>query len=134
MKLLRTSTFQLTVLYASMLAVSTIAVAAFLYWGTIGYLYRQTDSTIDVEITGLREQYRLQGLNGLSRVIGERILRGEDPEALYLFADRQLQPLAGNISEWPELVSRADGWYSFTNQFSGDPVPARARVLALQEP
>ena len=133
MKLYRTSTFQLTVLYAVMLAVSTVAVAIFLYWATIGFLQRQTDSTIEVEITGLREQYRLRGLNGLNRAISDRIRSGKDPEALYLFADRQLRPLAGNMSEWPDLVSRADGWNSFTNQIDGRPVPARARVLALPE-
>ena len=54
MNLFRTSTFQLTVLYALMLAVSTVAVALFLYWATIGFLQRQTDTTIEVEITGLR--------------------------------------------------------------------------------
>jgi signal transduction histidine kinase len=133
MNLFRTSTFQLTVLYALMLAFSTLIVGAFLYWSTIGFLQRQTDSTIEVEITGLREQYRLLGLNGLSRVIGERIRRGDDPDAIYLFADRQLRPLAGNLQEWPDLVSRADGWYSFTNQIDGNTVPARARVLALPE-
>ena len=133
MRIFRTSTFQLTLLYASMLAISTLAVAVFLYWATIGYLHRQTDSTIDVEITGLREQYRIRGLNGLSRVIRERIQRGDDPEALYLFADRQLRPLAGNMSAWPDLVSRSDGWYSFTNQADGGDIPARARVLALPE-
>ena len=133
MNLFRTSTFQLTVLYALMLAVSTLVVGAFLYWSTIGFLQRQTDSTIEVEIIGLREQHRLLGLNGLSRVIGDRIRRGDDPEALYLFADRQLRPLAGNMQEWPDLVSRADGWYSFSNQIDGKTVPARARVLALSE-
>ena len=133
MNLFRTSTFQLTVLYAVMLAVSTVAVAVFLYWTTIGFLQRQTDSTIEVEITGLREQYGLLGLNGLSRTIGDRIRSGKDPEALYLFADRQLRPLAGNMNEWPDLVSRADGWYSFTNRIDGRAVSARARVLALPE-
>ncbi len=133
MNVFRTTTFQLTVLYAVMLAVSTAAVGVFLYWATIGYLQRQTDSTIEVEITGLREQYRLVGLNGLSRVIGDRIRRGEDPEALYLFADRQLRPLAGNVTEWPDLVNRSDGWYSFMHRFDGESVPARARVLALPE-
>lgn len=133
MNLFRTTTFQLTVLYAVMLTVSTIAVAIFLYWSTIGFLQRQTDATIDVEITGLREQYRVLGLNGLSRVIGNRIRSGDDPEALYLFADRQLRPLAGNMNEWPELVSRDDGWYSFAHQRDGHRVAARARVLALPE-
>ena len=129
----RTTTFQLTVLYALMLAVSTVAVAVFLYWATIGFLQRQTDSTIDVEITGLREQYRLVGLNGLSRAIADRIRSGDDPEAVYLFADRQLRPLAGNVAEWPKLVNRSDGWYSFSNDIDGRTVPARARVLALPE-
>ena len=133
MKLFRTSTFQLTVLYALMLAVSTLVVGAFLYWSTIGLLQRQTDSTIEVEISGLREQHRLRGLNGLSQLIGDRIRRGDDPEALYLFADRQLRPLAGNMQEWPDLVSRADGWHSFSNRIDGKTVPARARVLALPE-
>lgn len=133
MRLLRTSTFQLTVLYAVILAVSTIAVSAFLYWATIGFLQRQTDATLEVEITGLREQYRQRGLNGLNRAIGDRIRSGEDPEALYLFADRQLRPLAGNLSAWPDLVNRDDGWYSFTNTVEGQSTPARARVLSLPE-
>lgn len=129
----RTSTFQLTVLYAVMLAISTVALAAFLYWSTIGFLQRQTDSTIDVEITGLREQYRVLGLDGLNRVIGNRIRSGDDPEALYLFADRSLRPLAGNMTRWPDLVSREDGWYSFAHSRDGRETAARARVLALPE-
>jgi len=133
MNLFRTSTFQLTVLYAVMLAISTFAVSIFLYWATIGFLQRQTDSTIEVEITGLREQYGLRGLNGLNRAIADRIRSGNDPEALYLFADRQLRPLAGNMNAWPDLVSRDDGWYSFSNITDGRTVPARARVLALPE-
>ena len=133
MKLYRTTTFQLTVLYAVMLAISTLAVAIFLYWATIGFLQRQTDTTIEVEIAGLQEQYGLLGLNGLSRVIGDRIRSGNDPDALYLFANRQLRPLAGNLAEWPQLVNRDDGWYSFTNTAEGRNVPARARVLALPE-
>ena len=133
MKLWRTSTFQLTVLYAVILTISTIIVGYALYWGTIGFLQRQTDATIEVEITGLREQYRRGGLNGLARVIRDRIRSGDDPDAIYLFADRQLNPLAGNMNAWPELMSRADGWHSFTNTINGRSVPARARVLALPE-
>ena len=133
MNLFRTTTFQLTILYALVLALSSIAVAAFLYWSTIGFLNRQTDSTIDVEITGLREQYRLVGLQGLSRVIGERIRNADDPQAVYLFADKSLRPLAGNIPAWPDLVNRADGWYSFSHTIDDKQVRARARVLALPE-
>ena len=133
MRLFRTSTFQLTVLYAVMLAISTAAVAMFLYWSTIGFLQRQTDRAIEIEITGLGDTYRSQGLNGLTRVIGDRIRGGADAGAFYLFADGRLRPLAGNLDAWPELVSTEDGWYSFTVQQDNERLNARARVVGLRE-
>ena len=133
MRLFRTSTFQLTVLYAVMLAISTAAVAMFLYWSTIGFLQRQTDRAIEIEITGLGDTYRSQGLNGLTRVIGDRIRGGADAGAFYLFADGRLRPLAGNLDAWPELVSTEDGWYSFTVQQDKERLNARARVVGLRE-
>ena len=133
MRLFRTSTFQLTVLYAVMLAISTAAVAMFLYWSTIGFLQRQTDRAIEIEITGLGDTYRIQGLNGLTRVIGDRIRGGADAGAFYLFADGRLRPLAGNLDAWPELVSTEDGWYSFTVQQDKERLNARARVVGLRE-
>jgi signal transduction histidine kinase len=116
-----------------MLAVSTAAVAMFLYWSTIGFLQRQTDQAIEIEIAGLRETYRSQGLNGLSRVIGDRIRSGDDPEAIYLFADRKLRPLAGNLEAWPLLVATEEGWYSFELESDGQRTTARARVLQLRQ-
>ncbi len=133
MNLLRTTTFQLTLLFAGMLIGSTALVAVLLYWATIGYVQRQTDATIEVEIAGLRDQYRARGLNGLAQVIGERLKRGDDTGAIYLFADQRLRPLAGNLSHWPDLVSRANGWYSFTSERHDADLPARARVLVLPE-
>ncbi|HSN51400.1 MAG TPA: HAMP domain-containing sensor histidine kinase [Woeseiaceae bacterium] len=133
MRLLRTSTFQITVLYAVMLAISTAAVALFLYWSTIGFLQRQTDQAIEIEIAGLRETYRTQGLNGLSRVIGDRIRTGDDAEAIYMFADNRLQPLAGNLEAWPLLVATEEGWYRFQLESNGQRTTARARVLQLRE-
>lgn len=132
-RLLRTSTFQLTVLYASLFAVSISIFAGFLYWSTIGYLQRQTDEVIEAEVMGLAEQYRSSGLGRLVRVIRERIDAEPDSGALYLFADRNLNPLAGNLPGWPALASRADGWYSFQHWVDGEEVPARARVFALPE-
>ena len=133
MTLFRTSTFQITVLYAVMLAISTTAVALFLYWSTIGFLQRQTDQAIEIEIAGLRDTYRSRGLNGLSRVIGDRIRAGGDTEAIYLFADNRLNPLAGNLEAWPLLVATDEGWYSFQTVADGQQTAARARVLRLRE-
>ena len=133
MRLIRTTTFQLTLLYAVIFTISTAAVAGFVYWSTIGFLQRQTDLAIEVEIAGLRDTYRSQGLGGLSRVIGERIQAGNDVEALYLFADRRLRPLAGNLESWPDLVAAEDGWYTFQLIADERRTSARARVLRLRE-
>jgi signal transduction histidine kinase len=133
LRVIRTSTFQLTLLYATLFALSITIVAGFLYWSTIGYMQRQTDATIEAEVIGLAEQYRSLRLPGLVRVIRERIEDDPSSGALYLFADRNYKPLAGNLDRWPELASRADGWYSFQYRTRGSDVPARARVFALPE-
>ncbi len=132
-RVLRTSTFQLTVLYGSLFAVAISILAGFLYWSTVGYLQRQTDATIEAEVLGLAEQYQSSGLRRLARVIRERIEGDPDSGALYLFADRNLLPLAGNLPRWPALASRADGWYSFEHEGEDGRVAARARVFALSE-
>ena len=133
LRVIRTSTFQLTLLYATFFALSITILAGFLYWSTIGYMQRQTDATIEAEVTGLAEQYRSLRLLGLVRVIRERIEANPDSEAIYLFADRNYKPLAGNLDRWPELASRADGWYSFRHRTHRGDVAARARVFALPE-
>lgn len=133
LRVIRTSTFQLTLLYATFFALSITILAGFLYWSTIGYMQRQTDATIEAEVTGLAEQYRSLRLLGLVRVIRERIEANPDSGAIYLFADRNYKPLAGNLDRWPELASRADGWYSFRHRTRRGDVAARARVFALPE-
>ena len=73
--LLRSSTFRLALLYALVFAASVVALLAFLYWSTAGYMARQADATIGAEIEGLAEQYRREGLDRLSAVIADRIRR-----------------------------------------------------------
>ena len=130
-RLLSTSTFQLTVLYSTVFAASITIVAAFLYWSTVGYMQSQTDAAIETEVQELERYYRARGLTGLVRAIGDRLEPGGDPSALYLFADRQFNPLAGNLPAWPELAEAQEGWYSFRLPGPGNGIPARARVYIL---
>src|SRR5690606_18088176 len=73
--LLRTSTFQLALLYMVLFAASVFILLAFIYWRTAGYMAEQTDETIEAEIVGLAEQYRGRGINGLINIIRERVAR-----------------------------------------------------------
>ena len=66
-----------------------LAMLALIYWQTVIYSTRQTDETIDAEITGLAEQYRQRGLAGLVAVINERSSPERGSSMLYLLTDRK---------------------------------------------
>ena len=136
LSLLRTSTFQLAIMYMVLFATSVFILMGFIYWATAGYMSSQTDETIEAEIIGLAEQYQRQGLNGLISVIRERVARDPNGKAIYLFTARDFIKLAGNISKWPEDGEVQEGWLNFTlGENLGWPGeesrPARARVFIV---
>jgi signal transduction histidine kinase len=90
-----------------------LAMLALIYWQTVIYSTRQTDETIDAEITGLAEQYRERGLAGLVAVINERSNPERGSSMLYLLTDQRQRPLAGNLTRWPDLEVESDGWMRF---------------------
>ena len=134
--LLHTSTFRLALVYMVLFAGSVLILLGFIYWSTVTYMSEQTDATIRAEITGLAEQYRQRGLNGLEKTISERVERNPNGSSVYLFATPKLQPLAGNLSPWPDATPGPDGWldFEFKDPGAGGRVfQARARVFILQD-
>ena len=134
--LLRTSTFRLALVYMVLFAGSVLILLGFIYWSTVTYMAEQTDATIRAEITGLAEQYRQRGLNGLEKTIAERMERDPDGSSIYLIASPGRQPLAGNLSPWPDATPAADGWleFEFEDALAGGRVfQARARAFVLQD-
>ncbi len=112
-RLLRSSTFRLAVLYMALFGASVAVLLTFIYWSTAGYMALQTDDTIEAEVTGLAERYRLSGLDGLIRSIDERVSRKPNGDAVYLLTDDQLTPLIGNLDRWPQVARDSDGWLNF---------------------
>lgn len=133
---LRTSTFQLALLYMVVFATSVFLLLAFIYWRTAGFMTGQTDQTIEAEITGLAEQYRSRGINGLIAIIRERVARDPNGKSLYLFTTGDYIKLAGNLSAWPNKVQVNNGWINFMLDdqvgWMGKPHLARARVFEVQ--
>src|SRR5436305_14021526 len=64
-RLVRTHAFRLAGLYFLLFALSVIGVLFFVYWTSADFVERQTEATLDAEITGLAEQYTQRGLSGL---------------------------------------------------------------------
>ncbi len=110
-KLLRTSTFRFAAVYLLLFALSSGAILAYVYWNTAVLLERQTDDIIEAEVTGLNEQYRQRGLDGLISIVSERSARSRD--GLYLFTNYFGRRLAGNMDSKPEEVSGKSGWVEF---------------------
>jgi len=121
-RLLRTNAFRLAALYLLLFVASVLALLAFIYFSTAGFIERQTEATIDAEITGLREEYTERGLAGLLDIIHTRSTAPapHGDSTLYLVTDPALQPLAGNLSAWPRAEQIRPGWIRF-------PVEVRTR-------
>ena len=135
-RLLRTSTFRLSLLYICLFGASVLVLLAFIYWTTGRVIDRQTTDTIEAEIRGLAEQYRARGIRQLVAVIEERSGPYGDPDSVYLLADAGFRPLAGNLSAWPrEAGGPEGGWVEIAARRSSSEeahgtIRARTFVLA----
>lgn len=69
---------------------------------------RQTEETIEAELTGLREQYRDLGIFGLGRIIAQRAAAEREMESIYLLIDEDGWTIAGNLDAWPEAPEASD--------------------------
>jgi signal transduction histidine kinase len=138
LRLLRTATFRTALVYIWLFTASVLIILGMIYYTTAGFLDQQTSETIAVELDGLHDQYRRQGLPGLAEVVGRRA-RTPRTNALYLIVDPRGQPVAGNLSNWPQVAPGPDGWVEFTlteaapdgeGEAAGT-YPARARAFML---
>ena len=111
--LLRSSTFRLALLYMALFGASVLVLLIFIYWSTAATMARQADATIEAEVKGLQERYRLTGLSGLRNSITERISRRPADSSIYLLVDRNFFPLVGNIDQWPGVEVDQEGWLDF---------------------
>ncbi|HUF73427.1 MAG TPA: HAMP domain-containing sensor histidine kinase [Gammaproteobacteria bacterium] len=143
--IIRTSVFQLTILYVGLFGVSVATLGWFIYRSTVGYLENQTDEVIEAEINGLAEQFfQLQrerglegGVRGLAQIIQSRRERtGTAGERFsYLLIDQNLRPLAGNLNRWPAPSDMVEGWIEFSvpdPNAADAQVPVRARILPIR--
>src|SRR5579863_6532824 len=113
-RLVGTHAFRLAALYFAVFALSVLGVLLFVYWTSADFVERQTEATLNAEITGLAEQYAQRGLSGLVQVVAARSVGNRGDRMLYLVTDPQGRPLAGNIAGWPKGAPARAGCVSFT--------------------
>ena len=98
-KLFRTTAFKLSLAYLAIFAIFAFVILGYVAWNARRVLDDQIVSTIEAEINGLSEQYRLGGLRRLVAVV-ER--RAREPGAsLYLVTTPNGERVVGNVGALP---------------------------------
>src|SRR5690349_11057059 len=119
-RLVRTHAFRLAALYLLVFAASVLGVLLFVYWTSANFVERQTEATLDAEITGLAEQYAQRGLSGLVQIVAARSAGDRGDAMIYLVTDPDGRPLAGNIAAWPTGVPTHSAVQSFSLERKND--------------
>ena len=112
-RLVKTHAFRLASLYFTVFAVSVLGVLLFVYWMSADFVERQTQATLDAEISGLAEQFQQRGLSGLVQIVAARSAGDRGDGVLYLVTNSDGHQLAGNITGWPEGKPVAPGPIGF---------------------
>ena len=134
-RLLRTHAFRLAGLYVLVFVLSVLGVLFFVYWASANFVERQTEATLDAEVTGLAEQYAQRGLSGLIQIVAARSAGDRGDGILYLITNSDGRPLAGNIRGWPTGAPNIAGPLSFRiEEPDGHGVTHPARGVLFQIP
>ncbi|TCT08706.1 signal transduction histidine kinase [Tepidamorphus gemmatus] len=133
LKLLRSTAFRLSLVYLAVFAAFAGLLIAYLSWNTWVIFTQQLDSTIEAEVQGLAEQYRLGGVLRLVQVIDRRTRNPSS--SLYLVQDPQGNRIAGNVASVPAATWEAEGLvrirYTPFEESSGKTYEAVVRVFDL---
>lgn len=133
--MLRSVTFRLALIYVFLFGASVTLLLGFIYWSTAGYMEQQTEATIEAEIRGLAERYRLTSLDGLVSSIADRIENSPFGSTIYLLTNARYTRVAGNLDRWPQQESDTDDWVEFNlEQVGGDGERHRARARTFVLP
>jgi signal transduction histidine kinase len=104
----RTTTFKLTLVYLAVFAVFALFLLGYFAWNTNRLITEQIGETVDAEITGLTEQYRMTGIRDLVILVDNRARR--PGSNLYLVTTFTGEWLAGNVSSLSPGVLDRPGW------------------------
>jgi hypothetical protein len=107
-KLFRTTTFKLTLVYLTVFALFAAFLLGYFALNTRRLITEQITDTVDTEITGLSEQYRLGGIRRLVIAVDARARR--PGSSLYLVTTFAGEALAGNVTALAPGILDNSGW------------------------
>src|SRR5581483_2011884 len=133
-KLFRTTTFKLTLVYLTVFALFAAFLLAYFAFNTRRLIDEQITDTVNAEITGLSEQYRVGGIRRLVIAVDARSKR--PGSSLYLVTTFNGEALAGNVGSLAPGVLDNPGWTEtvYHRLEEGEAAEHRALVRVFQLP
>jgi signal transduction histidine kinase len=107
-KLLRTTTFKLTLVYLTVFALFAAFLLGYFAWNTRRLITEQITETVNAEIQGLSEQYRQGGVRRIAFSIEARARR--PGSSLYLLTTAAGEGVAGNVGSLATGILDKSGW------------------------
>lgn len=95
-RLFRTTSFRLTLIYATVFTLSVAVLFAIIYWSTAGYMSRQMDEAADIQLASLLQGQPAAGLDHLQREVQEAVSNAP-AGAFFLLQNSAGKVLAGNL-------------------------------------
>ena len=105
---MRMSSARLALFYAALMAVLTSTLLVTVYLLTRNVLEREIAMVIRAEVEDLADDLRLGGVEQVAQTLRLRVDSWGRTGAVFLLADAQFRPVAGNLSEWPRDVVPSD--------------------------
>ena len=103
-RLMRMSSARLALFYTALMAVLTSALLISVYLLTRSVLEREIAMVIRAEVEDLADDLRLGGVERVAQTLRLRVDSWGRTGAVFLLADAEFRPVAGNLSEWPRDV------------------------------
>ena len=107
-RILRTSSFRLTLLYAGLFGISALILLWVIYWATGVYMSNSLDAAVDSDITELEDSLQVGGNEALTDQVKERVRQMPHGPIYYLLQDQKEKVVAGNIPDFHGGEGRFD--------------------------
>jgi signal transduction histidine kinase len=117
-KLVRTTAFKLSLVYLIVFALFAAFLLTYFAWNTRRLITEQITQTVNTDVIGLTDQFRVAGLRRLVLIIDNRSRR--PGSNLYLVTLPTGEALAGNVSALNSGVIDKAGWSETTYRRAGD--------------
>jgi len=106
-RLFRTSSFRLALLYAGLLTASVFVLFGVTYWFATNYATQDEDNEIAVEFASIQDESQIAGQSRLPAIIDNHLRLRKDVRAVYLLQGSNGQKIIGNVAAMNPVLGPA---------------------------